>query len=203
MRITETRLSWRWHYRFVLWNSPEFCHTAASLFNSCFFSVVFLFVCFFSRHILRPLCLFRVLSQHHHHHCSDGHQSDSAVALCSHALTLSSAIHTSRSGPDQQQQQQERHIYWRSSQTGGWLDKGNCSGGQSAATLPEPDETAEASAGPGRQSNTSGSSYAWGIWNRDEQSVTEGISNHFRSCTRVSLSHWGTYFVPSVPDEML
>lgn len=118
--------------------------------------------------ILTPLWLFRVFSQHRH--SSDGHQSDTAVSRHSHTLTISSTNHAARSGPDQQQQQQERHVHWWSSQTGRRLDKGDCCSSQSITPLPEPDQTAETPAGPGRQSTTHGSSYTWGIRNGEVHS---------------------------------
>lgn len=58
---------------------------------------------------LRVLSLFRVPSQHYHD--TDHLKSNAAFAHHGGTVDLSSAIHEARSGPDQQQQQQERHFY--------------------------------------------------------------------------------------------
>lgn len=120
----------------------------------------------------KELCLFRVFLQRHRG--SGSLRSDTAITHHSHTLTVGSAYHTARSGPDQQQQQQERHVHGRSSQTGRWLDEGDCGSSQSTTTLPEPNQTTETPTGPGMQSSSAhGSSCTWGIPNGDEHSVMD------------------------------
>lgn len=161
----------------ILWvncvkSALSFRHTAANWFDCLIHwigQIVQTFVIFFFIFVS-----FRVFSQHH---ISSGRrQSDTAVTRRSHILAVSSANHTPRSGPDQQQQQQEGHLHRWSSQTGRRLDEGDRRSSQSTSALPEPDQTAETPAGPGGQSTTYGSSDTGGSQNGDVQS---GIDDSF------------------------
>ena len=140
---------WRWYYRFKCLND--------AIQQPIDLTVPFLELARF----LRPLCVFRVVSQHHH--SSDGCQSDTAFADRGHTLTVSPATHEACPGADKQQQQQERHIHRRSSQTCRWLDERDRRGSQSASALSESNQTAETPAGPGSENSTHGSSSTWGI----------------------------------------
>lgn len=145
--------------------------------------------------------LYRVFSQHLRG--SDGHQSNPAHG--SDALAAPAANHTARSCTDQQQQQQERHVHGRSSQTGGWLDKGDCCSSQSVPPLPQPDQIAETPTELGKQGAvTHRSIFTWGIWTGG---VHTGVNNrsyfgfwfyqYLNNCHNCFLFQMKSHFGPS------